>query len=346
MRLALTCAALAAALNVAPAHAGGAKYKLAAQTRAVKYGAYYPSALTDYGLAAGTLYYYGGGSDAYFSAGKAFSDDAFCQALGQSGTSLRGISRDSALTYTAGECTSSGDGFLYNQSTNVVTALKYPGATLTVAMGVSDTGRVGGFYTDANSNVHGFYFDGGAYTAFDPPGSGATYVYSISPNNTITGTYTDVTGISHGFMLNQAGTYTTIDYPGAKNTVVGGVNSQNLAVGTIQFAAGGEQAFAWQAGSFILPPLPSNAYSLAQAVSESGIVAGYYGTSVQNVNVGYAWKPATNQVILVKAPAGATDLDVSAVNSRQGQLAGSYVDSASKTVGFIATCTGKACFSP
>jgi hypothetical protein len=347
MRIALTCAALAAALNLAPAGAAhaGAKYKIAAQTRAVKYGAYYPSALTDYGLAGGTLYYYDDDISAYFSHGTFFSDDDFCAILGQSGgSSLSGISRDSQLTYTAGQCTGQSDGYVYNQTTNVTTAVQYPGAAGSEIMGVSNGGRVGGYYLNSNYDEHGFYFDGTTYTSFDPPGSTETEVLSVGPNGTLTGVYGDGSGVFHGFMLSAAGTYTMINYPGATETAVYGVNSQNIAAGTIELAGGGYQAFAWQNGSFLLPKLPSNTYSEATAVSEDGIVVGTYGISPPNLSGGFAWNPATNQVILVKAPAGTTSMNVEAVNSTHAQIAGSYVNAANKVVGFIATCKGANCF--
>jgi hypothetical protein len=347
MRIAMTCAALAAALNLAPAGAAhaGAKYKIAAQTRAVKYGSYYPVALTDFGLAAGTLYGYTGDDSAYFSDGKYFGDDGFCQILGESGgTELSGISRDSALTYTAGQCTTQNAGYVYNGTTNVTTAVQYPGANLTIVSGVSNSGRVGGYYYDASGTVHGFYFDSGIYTSFDPAGSTYTEVRGIAPNGTLSGLYTDATGLSHGFMVNAAGTYTTIDYPGAKYTVVTQVSSQNLAVGTIDFPNGAEQSFAWRSGSFLLPPLPSNTYSQATAVSEAGIVVGTYGIAPPNVNGGFVWNPATSKLIVVKAPAGATYLDVRTVNSTHAQIAGSYYNAANKEVGYIATCKGTKCF--
>jgi hypothetical protein len=344
MRGALTCAALAATLSLGVAHPAlsQAVYKLALQHRAEKYGQYMPVALTDSGLAAGTIYYSGGGSSAYFSDGKFFSDDAFCAGLGATGgTTLTGISRDPAVTYTVGNCSSALPyfGYIYNQTANTTTAVQYPGAQETQVNGVSLNGKIVGQW-NVNQGWHGFYATGGTYVSFDVPSASSTYPQGISSQNTIFGDYADdASGIMHGFLLNTAGSYTTITYPGATSTIITGLNGQNLASG-IYVTGNADHAFVWQNGTFSEPPLPQHVYADANAVNESGDVAGDFTTN--SASEGFVWQPASNTLITFKGAKTSTGLNVTAVNNTHAQVAGEYYNKGG-SFGFIATCTGAGC---
>jgi len=334
-------AAVAAACILGSAHAAPATYKLAPQNRAAKYGQYIPTALTDYGLAAGTINYYTGGSDAYFSHGKFFSDDAFCAQLGsQGGTSLTGISRDSQLTYTVGACYNTAFSYIYNQSANTTSQIAYPGAVSTLATGVNTNGFVSGVWEDGTAQ-HGFTLLGGTFTSFDPPGSTVTYAQGVTGTNGVYGTYSGATSVYTGFLLNGT-TYTTLSYPGAAGTIVTGENDTGLVTGYYYDSADTVHAFAWQNGTFSQPPLTGGVQSVATGVNNSGEIAGYSANS-DSVTAAFIWQPSTNKLITVAAPAGTTNIVVEAINDTNAQFTGTYTKG-SKTIAYIATCKGKGCF--
>ena len=345
MRFALASAALAASLSVAAPHTAlaAATYHLAPQTRAVKFGTFNPVALTDYGLAAGTLAT-SNGYDGYFSEGTFWSDDNFCPGSGSPGlTQVTGISRDSALTYTVGNCYGTAYGFLYDQSSNVKSIVQYPGSVSNAVSGVNLGGLVVGSWGPGAVPVHGFYLVGSIYVSFDVPRSSSTQAVGISSQNTIFGDYTKTSGPAAGFLMSESGTYTTISYPGQTNTYLTGLNGANQASGYYVNAANATQAFVWNNGTYQVPPIPTNLVSYAMGVNESGDVAGWY-LAPDNITHGFVWNLATNALITINAPSGDIDLQVAALNNTHAQVTGTYINAKGKTVAFIGTCKGKSCF--
>jgi probable HAF family extracellular repeat protein len=68
-----------------------------------------------------------------------------------------------------------------------LTALSFPGATVTEALGLNNLGQVVGFYNDAAGNPHGFIYSGGVFTALDDPGPTQTTVNGINNFGQIVG---------------------------------------------------------------------------------------------------------------------------------------------------------------
>src|ERR1700735_2474341 len=56
------------------------------------------------------------------------------------------------------------------------TTIDVPGAADTIAVGVSDSGVVSGFYTDSSGSNHGFLDRDGRFTTVDVPGAADTFV--------------------------------------------------------------------------------------------------------------------------------------------------------------------------
>ena len=207
MRFAFASAALAATLSIAAPYTAlaAATYHLAPQTRAVKFGTFNPVALTDYGLAAGTLAT-SNGYDGYFSEGTFWSDDNFCPGSGSPGlTQVTGISRNSELTYTVGNCYGAAYGFIYDQSSNVKSVVQYPGSVSNAVSGVNLGGLVVGSWGPGAVPVHGFYLVGSIYVSFDVPRSSSTQAIGISSQNTIFGDYTKTSGPAAGFLMSEVG---------------------------------------------------------------------------------------------------------------------------------------------
>src|SRR6185369_14251571 len=77
-------------------------------------------------------------------------------------------------------------------------------ATLTEATGISNTGEIVGFFTDAAGKDHGFLDNNGKFTTIDVPGATLTHVLGINDNNQVFGFYTGADGVNHGFLLQQS----------------------------------------------------------------------------------------------------------------------------------------------
>jgi len=343
MRIALTCATLVASLSIVtplPALAK-AHYHLAAQNRPAKFGPYNPLALTDFGLAAGSLYDTAAATEsAYYSAGKFFSQSDFCGAIGDPGeTELTGISRDATLTYTVGLCADQYYGYIYNQAANTTTAVQYPGSLVTRPYGVNTSGMVVGEWEAAGT--HGFSLVGGTYTSIDAPGGDYTVALGVTDQDAIFGNYYVAPSAEYGFVLSVSGLFATINYPGSTYTLLAGLNSQNLAVGFYGDTTS-QYAFAWQNGTFMLAPLPGATSSRATSVNDNGDVAGWY-LDASNTQYGFVWNTTTNKVIKVKGPKNSKYTTVNAINNTHAQITGTYVTTVGP-IGFIGTCTGTDCF--
>jgi hypothetical protein len=92
-------------------------------------------------------------------------------------------------------------GFLYNISTGTFTTINPPGASSTLANGISGNDVVG-FFADGSNVNHGYLFNmaTGTYTTLDPPGSTNTFVVAGTSGSNIAGTYVDASGMDHGFL--------------------------------------------------------------------------------------------------------------------------------------------------
>ena len=121
------------------------------------------------------------------------------------GTAAYGISGNSIV----GDYIDANDvyhGFIYNIETQAFTTLDDPsaaGSFGTVATGISGNNIVGIYYVSLGgdeSAMHGFLYDGSAWTTIDDPNAvGATYVTGIS-GNTIVGYYWNANDNNEGFI--------------------------------------------------------------------------------------------------------------------------------------------------
>ena len=107
--------------------------------------------------------------------------------------------------------------------------VRYPKAIDTCANGVSNDGKVAGFYEDVSSNLHGFLLVGKTFTSLDYPGAVFTEATKVNKAGVVVGLYYDGT-TDHGFRW-QSGTFTTVDYPGASSTLANGINDAGVIVG-------------------------------------------------------------------------------------------------------------------
>src|SRR5262249_24540836 len=94
------------------------------------------------------------------------------------------------------------------------TAINFPAATRTRARGITDSGNIVGFYSDASGVRHGYLLSNGTFTTFDPPEAIETRAVSINNAGLIAGNFRDSSGVQHSFFL-DGGVFTIFDFPGA-----------------------------------------------------------------------------------------------------------------------------------
>lgn len=111
----------------------------------------------------------------------------------------------------AGFYTASGgvtDGFLQTPG-GTFTQLAYPGASSTMALGISGTNEVVGSYTVGSGNdavTHGFTWTttAGFASVNDPLGRNSTTINGVNVRGELVGFYTDSSGSTDGFLATQA----------------------------------------------------------------------------------------------------------------------------------------------
>src|SRR4051812_42092685 len=78
------------------------------------------------------------------------------------------------------------------------TPIDVPGASLTAAAGINDTGQIVGEFVDS-TGIHGFLNTGGSFIPIDVPGAFSTFAQNINDAGQIVGIFVDNTG-GHGFL--------------------------------------------------------------------------------------------------------------------------------------------------
>jgi len=92
------------------------------------------------------------------------------------------------------------------------TAINFPGANRTRALGINNHGDIVGDYQDSSGVFHGYLLSGGNFTAFDPPGSLLTRGLAVNDRGVIGGRFIDSNIVQHGYLLDQ-GVFTILTCP-------------------------------------------------------------------------------------------------------------------------------------
>lgn len=125
-----------------------------------------------------------------------------------------------------------------NASTIVFTNIDVPGAAVTIATGINNSGAITGILVDSSGAFHGYLGDktGAFVRAIDFPGAPQTEPSGINERGDVVGSYLDDAGFFHGFLL-QDGNFSSIDVPGAAANFPLDINDQGVIAGFYQDAA-------------------------------------------------------------------------------------------------------------
>lgn len=157
------------------------------------------------------------------------------------------------------------------------TQLDYPGANLTVAVGINPQEDIVGWYRDTSGKFHGFVFADGEFSSIDYPGATRTDAWAINPAGDIVGSFNDSAGVQHGYLLRH-GRFTAIDVPGATFTAGFGINPQGDVVGHYGVPpAGRMNGFLLRQGRFTTyeHPLP-NVMTCGMGINPEREIVGHY----------------------------------------------------------------------
>src|SRR6266705_2362807 len=83
------------------------------------------------------------------------------------------------------------------------TAINFPSANRTRAVGLNDHGDIVGDYRDSSGVFHGYLLSQGNFTTFDPPGSTQTRGIAINNLGVIGGTFLDSNAVRHSYLLDH-----------------------------------------------------------------------------------------------------------------------------------------------
>jgi hypothetical protein len=206
-----------------------------------------------------------------------------------------------------------------------------PGAVLTFALGMNNTGSVVGYYFDAAHKLHGFEKDRFGYTTIDVPGAFRTIPRDINDGGTIVGNYFGTDHISHGFSYKN-GRFTTIDFPGSVDTLPEKINSQGVIVGAYDITQPITHGFVLDSRGFQAVDTPFGTQSEAASVNDLGIIAGNSWTDpYSGLQSGFIKSGES----LTKFDFPDESFTVLASINTFGDLGGYYIDSSSIPNGFV-----------
>jgi hypothetical protein len=210
---------------------------------------------------------------------------------------------------------------------------------------INSSGKIVGFYLDANFVQHGYLLSGGQYTTIDDPNAGTsagqgTFAAGINASGDIGGAYTDANFVQHGFLL-SGGQYTTIDEPDAGTGAGQGTlsvisNASGTIVGAYMDANSVQHGYLLSGGQFTTIDDPNagtgpSQGTNAQGISAAGVIVGYYFDAN---SVGHGFLLSGGQFTTIDDPAAALGTGALALNDH-GQVSGVYVDTTPRPHGFL-----------
>jgi len=130
------------------------------------------------------------------------------------------------------------DGFVINPlADKAYTGIDYPGALLTSAFGINNSGNIVGFYQDANHNSHGFFYNRvtSSFASIDYPNpvcTSGTDARGINNRGDIIGACTDNANNFYGYLLTAEG-FSPVQAPGHRSTIPQRISPKGTIVGCI-----------------------------------------------------------------------------------------------------------------
>jgi probable HAF family extracellular repeat protein len=216
----------------------------------------------------------------------------------------------------------SGQSFLLSGDKYVRIAV--PGALLTQAFDINDSGEVVGHYLSGRMDRGFVYRGGSSYVDFPLP------CYGVNNSGDIVGGGSRAP-LGNGFLL-SGGTITTFAVPGATVTQPYKINDSNQIVGSYENRFGSPTGFLLSAGNFTTIAVPRFGDNEAYGINNAGQIVGGYLVGTRAAH-GFLFSDGRYTTF---EPPGATYSLALGINDA-GQIVGSYVDAAGVDHGYLAT---------
>jgi uncharacterized membrane protein len=151
------------------------------------------------------------------------------------------------------------------------TAVNYPNALSTWALGINQLGSVVGAFNKP-AGTKGFRLANGKYTPIAYAGAQATSAQAINDHGDIVGSYS-IGAMSHGYLW-QNGKFTTIDWAGSiYGSLLTGVNNSGVMVGN-KIGADHNFGFLYQNGVIKKIVYAGAIAAAAGGINNNGLIAG------------------------------------------------------------------------
>lgn len=190
-------------------------------------------------------------------------------------------------------------GFLLHKGE--LTTLDFPGADLTLALGINDSGVVVGEWDifDSQGNTlayHGFIWKDGTFTDVEFPGSADTSILGINNNGDFVGLWdTDINApAGHGFVSSQE-QFTSFDVPDATLTEGNDINDAGQIVGLFVDASGVSHGFLKTCDSLTTIDYPSAGSTEAWGINSADQIVGVYFDAVDSTPHGFLARPRESE---------------------------------------------------
>ena len=166
--------------------------------------------------------------------------------------------------------------FLYKD--NSYYDLKYPGASMTIALDLNDNGIVVGYYKEnLTGTVHAFMYENGTFIQLEVPGfKGTIFATGINDAGQITGQYWTGTGYA-SYVRETNGSYRTITVPGIPNVLMKDVNDKGQFVGNED---GVNNVVVYSQTAVEIFKGPGSIENVAMSINDKGQVVGYCGNNL------------------------------------------------------------------
>jgi len=207
-----------------------------------------------------------------------------------------------------------------------------PTARNTMPKAVSETGWIGGNWSDAGGVTHGFLRKrNGQYVTIDQPGSSFTEVLDVNASGA-------AVGESPGFLRNAHGNVRNITIPGIESTIARSINDSGQVVGSAISDLTGH-GFLWDfSGTSILIDVPgATQVTTANAINAAGEITGFF--SDDSATHGYIREPDGTFIIFDAAP-GTTSMTQPMAINNLGQVTGAFYDDLGVLAGFFRDTDG------
>ena len=162
------------------------------------------------------------------------------------------------------------------------TCFNPPGAVSTWSGPITPLGAVGGSWTDANGNVHGFVrATDGSIASIDPSGSAyRVEVTGLNDSGLAVGEITDQDQTQHGFVRKANGSVSVFDAPQSDGiTVINGLNAHGTFSGYYMGTDNNNHALlVKQDGTFLSYDVSGAKETIALGINDSGATTGEFIT--------------------------------------------------------------------